>query len=162
MMDRTLLLWVIAALLVASIGCSDVTTQEDHRQALLNTLEERGHAMAQGDMEKIFSFWTDDVVIYPVSEPEVKGIAAVRQYVRRNRQELGLRPRLSPLEVVASKAGDIGYIVGRYEWIDREGQATLPGRYVSMWRKNEQGAWKCFLEIHSPLPVQDADAAEAQ
>jgi ketosteroid isomerase-like protein len=97
------------------------------------------------------------VVIYPVSEPAVKGIAAVRQFVRRSRQELGLKPRLSPLEVVGSNSGDLGYIVGTYEWIDRAGRAIRPGRYVSLWRKNEKGEWRCFLEIHSPESLETTD-----
>jgi ketosteroid isomerase-like protein len=35
----------------------------------------------------------------------------------------------------------------------------MPGRYVTLWRKNEQGEWKAFLEIHSPRPVETADVA---
>lgn len=38
----------------------------------------------------------------------------------------------------------------------------MPGRYVSMWRKNEQGAWRCFLEIHSPRPVEDAGTQQGR
>ena len=149
-MHQTPLSWVVGAVLIASIGCSGGITQEDRRQALVDTREAWGRAISQGDVEKIFSFWTDDVVIYPVSEPTVRGIAEVREYVRRNRQELRLTPRMTPVEVVASESGDLGYIVGTHEWFDREGRATMPGRYVSMWRKNEQGEWRCFLEIHSP------------
>jgi hypothetical protein len=33
----------------------------------------------------------------------------------------------------------------------------MPGRYVTLWRKNEEGEWKAFLEIHSPRPVETAD-----
>ena len=155
-MHRYLASVILAASLLASTGCSERMTQEEHRQALLATLESRGRAMAEGDMEKMFSFWDDDVVIYSVAEPAVKGIAAVREYVRRGRQELGLRPRLSPSEVVAAEAGDLGYIVGTYEWIDRDGRATRPGRYVALWRKDARGEWKCFLEIHSPAAIPSA------
>jgi hypothetical protein len=31
----------------------------------------------------------------------------------------------------------------------------MPGRYVTLWRRNDQGEWKCFLEIHSPRPAED-------
>jgi ketosteroid isomerase-like protein len=134
-------------------------TQEDHRRALLETREAVGRVIAEGDIERIFSFWTDDRVIYPVGEPAVRGKAAVRKYVRRNRQDLGLRPRTTPIEIVASESGDLGYIIGTHEWMDREGRATMPGRYVTLWRKNEQGEWRCFLEIHSPRPVEDAEEA---
>ena len=120
------------AILVASFGCQGETSQERHRQALLDTLEARLAAVTEGDVERIFSFWTDDVVICPVSEPAVRGIDAVREYVIRMRRERGMSPRLTPLEVVASESGDLGYISGTYEWVNREGQATMPGRYVSM------------------------------
>lgn len=36
----------------------------------------------------------------------------------------------------------------------------MPGRYVTLWRKDDQGAWRCFFEIHSPR--QDANGARTQ
>lgn len=153
---------IVGVILFASISCEGEIDHEDHSQTLRDTREAVAQAIAEGDVERIFSFWTDDMVIYPVSEPAVRGIDAVREYVRRNRQELGLAPRTTPIEIVASESGDLGYIVGTHEWIDREGRATMPGRYVTLWRKNEQGEWKAFLEIHSPVPVETADEAARQ
>ena len=147
---------LVGVILFTSIGCQGGISHDDHDQTLRETREAAAQAIAEGDVERIFSFWTDDMVIYPVSEPAVRGIDAVREFVRRNRQELGLAPRTTPIEIVASESGDLGYIVGTYEWIDREGRATTPGRYVTLWRKNEQGEWKAFLEIHSPRPVETA------
>lgn len=146
---------VTAAVFAVSSGCRQELSREDHRQDLIDTREAWVEAIREGDVESIFSFWTDDVVIYPVSEPAVVGIDAVRRYVIRNRQELGLAPRMTPLEIVASESGDLGYVVGTHEWIDREGRATMPGRYVSMWRRSDQGEWRCFLEIHSPMGEED-------
>jgi ketosteroid isomerase-like protein len=89
---------------------------------LIDTREAWGEAIREGDIERIFSFWTDDVVIYPVSEPAVVGIDAVREYVVRNRQELGLAPRMTPLEVVASESGDLGTPPGHMNgWIAKAG-----------------------------------------
>jgi ketosteroid isomerase-like protein/predicted ester cyclase/quercetin dioxygenase-like cupin family protein len=137
-------------------------TRENHRQALIDTREAWGRVIAAGDVERIFSFWTDDVVIYPVDGPPVTGKAAVREYVRRNRQELGVVPRMHLLEVAVSASGDLGYTVGTHEWMDREGRATRPGQYVTLWRRNEAGEWKCFLEIHSPRPAEDGLESEAE
>lgn len=148
-----------ALLLIAvSLGVLTRCSGEiDHRQELIDTREVWGEAIAAGDTERIFSFWTEDVVIYPVSELAVNGIDAVKAYVLRNRQELGIRPKLTPLEFAASASGDLGYIIGTHEWVNREGRVTMPGRYVTLWRKNEQGEWKCFLEIHSPRPAEDVE-----
>lgn len=153
-MFKVHVLLLIAVSLAMLTGCLG---EIDHRQALIDTREACGVAIASGETERIFSCWTEDVVIYPVSEPAVKGIDAVKAYVFRNRQELGIRPKLTPLEFAASSSGDLGYIVGTHEWLNREGQATMPGRYVTLWRKNEQGEWKCFLEIHSPRPAEEGE-----
>lgn len=160
-MTRKSLLPVIGALFLVSGGCSGRIAHEDPRQALLSALEARQRAVSQGDVKKIFSFWTDDVVIYPVSEPAVRGIAAVRQYVRRHREELGVRPRITPVQVAASQSGDLGYVIGNYEWINRDGRAARPGRFVALWRTNEQGEWQCFVEIHSPQPPETAEEGGA-
>ena len=154
-MNRIMPLSLVGAILIAGTGCTSRMTQEDHRRGLFETREAAGRAIAGGDIEGLFSLWTDDIVIYPAGEPAVRGKAAAREYVRRNRQDLGIRPRTTPLEVVASASGDLGYIVGSHDWVDREGGATMPGRYVTLWRRNEQGEWKCFLEIHSPRPAQE-------
>lgn len=149
------------ALGLAVGSCGDGPDQEDHTQALLDAREEWGRAIAEGDLEKILSFWTDDVVIYPVAEPAVRGIDAVRAYMLHNRRVLGIRPRVNPIEIVASASGDLGYIIGTHDWVDEEGRASNPGRYVTLWRRHERGEWRCFLEIHSPLPDEAAAGGDA-
>ena len=156
-MHRKLVFFLVGAWMMGFMGCSEKMSREDHRQAILETRNAWGQAIAEGDMERIFSFWTEDAVIYPVSEPAVRGKEAIRKYVIRNRTELGLKPKSSPLETVAAASGDLGYTLGTYEWINSEGKAVKPGRYLIMWRKNEKGEWKCFMEIHSPLPNRESE-----
>ena len=145
-------LGLLAAVGSASAGGAGNANAETHRQELVAAREAWSQAIAQGDLPRIFSFWTDDAVIYPVDEAPVRGIAAVREYVAHNRRDLGIAPRSKPLEIVASASGDFGYIVGTYEWIDAKGVASRPGRYVTLWRPDAEGRWKCYLEIHSPRP----------
>jgi len=130
-------------------ACASGPTQEDHRQALIETREAWGRAIAAGDVDEILAVWTDDVVIFPVSEPPARGKEAVRQYMLRNRAQ-GIRPRVMPTDIVAAVAGDIAYVVGTHDWVNAEGEASMPGRYVTLWRRTTEGEWKCFLEIHSP------------
>jgi hypothetical protein len=70
-MYKNHVLLLIAVLLVVLTGCPGGI---DHRQELIDTREAVGEAIAGGDTERIFSSWSEDVVIYPVSEPAVKGI----------------------------------------------------------------------------------------
>ncbi len=69
---------IVGVILFASIGCEGEIGHEDHSQTLRDTREAVAQAIAEGDVERIFSFWTDDMVIYPVSDPAVRGIDAVR------------------------------------------------------------------------------------
>lgn len=153
-MYKIVILFVVPILFIMFLSCSEDTSRKDQRQELIEADVAWTKAIEEGDIEKIFSFWTDDVVIYPASVPVVRGIDSVRKFLRRNRQA-GFRPKITPLEFGASDSGDLGYIIGDHEWIDSEGNLTRPGRYVTLWRKNEQGEWKCFLEIHSPKPIDN-------
>ena len=135
-------------------ACAPGPTEADHRQVLIETLQAAGRAIAAGDVDGLLSHWTDDVVIYPVAEPPALGKEAVRRYVLRNRAQ-GTRPRIAPTDIVASAAGDLGYVVGTHDWVNDQGEASMPGRYVTLWRRTEEGRWRMFLEIHSPSPESD-------
>lgn len=149
--------FVAAVVLLGAIGCGSAATSADPTETLRATRQAAAEAIAAGDVERLFSFWADDMVIFPVSEPAVHGIDEVRAYVRRNRQERGLAPRTTPLDIVAAESGDLGYILGTHVWVDRDGHASMPGRYVTLWRKNGEGEWKAFLEIHSPAPEESQE-----
>ena len=71
---------MVGVLLFASINCEGETGQEDQSRSLGDTRETVAQAIVAGDVERIFSFWADDMLIYPVSEPAVRGIDAVREY----------------------------------------------------------------------------------
>ena len=139
--------WLPGATLAAAQE-DPVAASAEHTRSLHEAKQAWNQAITAGDIPRIFSFWTDDVVIYPAGAPAVRGIEGVRAFVRHNREVLGLRPRVTVEEMRASASGDMGWARGTYEWVDAEGRAHDPGRYVELWRK-EDGEWKCFLEIHS-------------
>lgn len=146
----------LTLLALASSGASTLRAQTDHLEALIDTRQAAGRAIAAGDIDGLLSHWTEDVVIYPVDEPAVRGKEAVGAWVRGNRAR-GIRPRVQPIDVVASDAGDIAYVIGTHDWVNAEGDASRPGRYVTLWRRTEAGEWKMFLEIHSPSPASQAE-----
>lgn len=54
-----------------------------------------------------------------------------------------------PLLARMSKSGDLGYTVGSYEITRTDEKGTRPegsGKYVSIWRKQKDGAWKVVLD----------------
>ncbi len=67
----------------------------------------------------------------------------------------------SPVEAVAAQGGDFGFTWGRYVLtrLDDSGEKnTSHGKYVSIWRKEPDGAWKFVADIGNSNP--DPAAAE--
>lgn len=111
-------------------------------------------AAAAGQMDSVFSFWTDDAAIYPAGMPVVRGKDAIREFVARNRAQPGFAMKWEPREAVVSHDGSLGYTVGDYEvTIDGAdgGVLTRRGRYLETWQRDETGSWKCTVEIQAPL-----------
>jgi ketosteroid isomerase-like protein len=79
---------VLAALSVLSLlnACNHAdVNMEAERKALLETDKEWSAVVASGNMGRVFDYWTEDAVIYPVGMPVVKGKAAIREFVSANR-----------------------------------------------------------------------------
>ena len=49
-----------------------------------------------------------------------------------------------PTKAEIAKSGDLGYSFGVYELITKD--TTLKGTYVSIWKKQSDGAWKFVLD----------------
>lgn len=150
---------IALALFVAGAGlsgCGRSPDIESVRQTLLDTDRAFAAAALEGQMDRVFSFWSDDAVIYPAGMPAVRGKEAIREFVARNRAQPGFSLRAEPREAVVSQDWSLGYTVGDYE-ITIDGPDgnihTMRGRYLATWQKDENGSWKCTVEVHSPLTV---------
>ena len=56
-----------------------------------------------------------------------------------------------PAEVFASQGGDMGAVWGHYR-LTPPGRLTsvITGKYVTVWRRNPDGAWKGIIDIGVP------------
>ena len=60
----------------------------------------------------------------------------------------------TPTTVEVSASGDLGYTIGRWELGPRAGGAPLVrGSYVTIWRKQADGAWKVVLDAGNADPT---------
>ena len=56
-----------------------------------------------------------------------------------------------PEEIFAAKAGDMAVSWGTYVFTPGDGRTkTSTGRFVTVWRKNADGAWKGLVDIGAP------------
>lgn len=149
--------YLVVTVLVAGSLATAAWAQTDEDR-LLQADREWAAAAASGDLETVFSFWDGAAEIYAPGRPPAIGIEAIRQFVSKRRALPGSMISWSPQIAVVSASNDMGYTRGTYEMTlpTPEGKpANVRGTYVSIWRRNDAGAWKCTLEIHSPLPTDE-------
>ncbi len=154
----------LGAICLLATACQPDIDLEAERAALFHADESWAAAAEAGDVERIFTFWTDDAVIYPPVGPVVEGIEAIRELVRRSRDQEGFAISWSPTGAEVSSAADVGFTFGTWERTAPGPEGMLSrstGHYVSIWRKQPDGSWRCFLEISQlaglPSPGEPLD-----
>lgn len=136
--------------LTVTLGCRSGIDLDAERAALRQIDQEWAAAVGGGDLERIVSYWTDDAKVYPPGMPVVEGKAAIREFVAGSLKIPGFALSWQPSEVVVSPDGRLGYTTGtnRTKAPDAEGNpVTTEGRYVTVWRKEPGGSWKCSIDI---------------
>jgi ketosteroid isomerase-like protein len=128
----------------------------DPKAALLERDREWAAVASEGkDLERILSFWTDDAKVYPPGAPIVEGKAAIRAFVTPSLSMPGFDVGWETEEVVIAPSGDMGYTTGRNHLTmpDESGVLrTETGRYVTVWRRDPDGEWRCVIDIWNAGP----------
>jgi ketosteroid isomerase-like protein len=96
-------------------------------------------------LEGWLSCFSADAVVFPPAAPLALGSEALR----RHYTSLGGFPAgdflWEPEEAGLSAAGDFGWTRGRWG-SDASGSPVWAGQYLSMWRKEADGAWKVVAD----------------
>jgi ketosteroid isomerase-like protein len=156
--------WTVVALLLlwARPGSAQTSENEAARAALLRADNEwAGLAASSKDVDRIVSFWTDDAAIYPPREAPLIGKAAIRSYVAESLNIPGFSITWKPSQAVVAAAGDLGYTTGTnaFTFPDAQGHLTTAhGRYLTVWRKSENGAWRCVVDFWNDAPPAPGSA----
>jgi len=69
----------------------------------------------------------------------------------------------APLYAEAAQSADLGYTTGSFEIHDKSSDGTpvvRKGSYVTIWRKQPDGAWKVVLDMGSFVPPKPAAPAQ--
>ena len=131
-------------------ACQPEIDLEAERAALFHADESWAAAAEAGDVDRLFDYWTEDAMIYPPVGPAVEGIEAIREFVRRSRGQEGFTIAWSPTGAEVSGTADVGYTFGAWDRTAPGPDGTLVsagGSYVSIWRKQADGSWRCAVEI---------------
>jgi uncharacterized protein (TIGR02246 family) len=119
------------------------------RAEILRLDEEWARAAAEGDLERILSFWADDASVFPPGSPALVGKAAIREYVAGSLRAPGFSISWKTSDLVVAASGELAYGIGanRVSFTAPDGKTVaIDGRAVTVWRK-DAGGWKCVIDI---------------
>ena len=147
----------IVALLMALTPVPAIAQQAapDAARALLKADADWAALASTKDLERIVAVWTDDAVIYSPREAPVRGKAAIRAYVGESLKQPGFSITWTPVSAVVAASGDLGYTEGTNQFTVPDGKGgtiTINGRYVTIWRKQADGTWRCVVDSWNEAP----------
>jgi ketosteroid isomerase-like protein len=142
---------------IASIGtaCTNPQTASDGetatRRSSLEASSDAFHqALRTDNVDTLFAYVSDDVVIMPPGEPALRGKAAMRQWYEGFLSQY----RTSSLTLANRElfVGDEWAVeTGTYEWtlVPAAGGDPLPdgGNYMQVWKAQPDGQWLFHREV---------------
>ena len=93
---------------------------------------------------------------------EIRGTDALLAMVAGNAEIEGFEVTWEPQEAFVGASGDVGYTrgVNAFTFPDGEGGlVTTRGRYLTIWRKEAGGEWRCFVEMTNEGAVDQSSGS---
>ena len=153
---------LIAAILV-SASCTQLTfnTAEEAKKLLSRDAEWAQLASDGKDLDKILSYWSDDAIVIPQGQPIAEGKPAIRAFIAASLAIPGFRIHWVSEKPSFSADGTVAYMRATNE-ITVPGPTgalmTLPGRGMTVWRKDADGLWRCVVDTWNDPPAPQASA----
>jgi uncharacterized protein (TIGR02246 family) len=139
-------------------GCSSGIDTAHEAQLLLDIDRAWAQAAAAGtEPDSILSFWADDARVVMAAEPVHQGRAAIREMLSGMLAIPGFHVTWTPEGATVSQSGDLAYTFGTNEFTvpDSTGALmTTKGRYITVWRKEPDGRWRCVMDYANPAPPE--------
>jgi ketosteroid isomerase-like protein len=158
---------VLLALFLLACGAQAPKVDvEAERSAVLAA--DRAWSETPPDLDRFMANFTPDAVTLSGSAPPAEGLDAIRSSTSQLFGTPGFALSWSASTAGVSACGDLAYTIGSYEITsnDAAGNAqTLPGKYLTLWKKQADGQWKVEVDAPSenqppPLPAPTLAVAE--
>jgi uncharacterized protein (TIGR02246 family) len=152
---KTMLAAGLAAALVLA-GCTPPPPPEppDPRPEIEQTIRELvfdwSGAAEEKDVEKFVSFYAADGSLMLHGRPKLTGHEAIRAAATELFAAPGFHLNFGPTSVEVARSGEMAYEVGTYTLKTqdaRKREVTEEGKYLVVWKKQADGAWKVKYDI---------------
>jgi len=111
-------------------------------------------AAAPGERGAVWARWFTSTGRQVVPGQVIEGSASISDVMSRVFANPGYSLTWAPDVASASKDGSMGWTSGRYEnrRAGTGGEIVEHGRYLSIWRRGEDGSWRVELDTGVPDP----------
>ena len=142
------------AALVTLVGCGSppqappAVDLDAARQEILEA--DRRWSETWNDANAFAAHFAEDGTLLPAEGPRVVGPNSIRDFWVQVLGVPGLSLSWEPLSAHVADTGDLGYTVGTHEVTvhDAAGSpVSVTGKYLAVWRKQADGAWKIAADI---------------
>jgi ketosteroid isomerase-like protein len=143
-----------AAAALALSACSRAPDREAARAAIRAADVAFARATASRGVNGWLEYFADSGM-QVVPGRNVVGKAAIRDLMAPSLGDTTRSLTWGPTSAAVSEDGSLGYTVGRWERTARAKDSTLVSRgsYVTIWRKQADGAWKVVLDVGNADPA---------
>ncbi len=149
---------ILAILLTVFIGCNEQKVDtKNEGQKLMQLSREWSKSASTDSLEKTMSYWADDAVFMSSGQPTLNGKKEIRGMVERSAKIPGFNISWEPLTVSVSESGDMAYMIEQNKVTvnDSLGRQIIKyGKGVTIWKKDDKGAWKNVVEVAFEEPTQ--------
>ncbi len=137
--------WLIVGIAFITIGaaCTPSVNLEQERAALMAV--DREWSQTVRDAEKFVTYFADGGSMYPSGMPLVTGAEAIRKMHSEMLKTPEFALSWTPTKAEVAASGDLGYTTGTYD-MTMAGMSEK-GKYVTAWRKQNDGSWKVTEDI---------------
>jgi ketosteroid isomerase-like protein len=112
---------------------------------------------SKNSAEGWLSFYTDDAIMMPPGENTCTDAASRATSIKAMFAMPGAKMRFQAIKTEVSKAGDLGYSTGPYQfsYTDATGKViSETGKFCETWKKQSDGSWKCIVDIWNADPAK--------
>jgi len=136
---------------------SPVAEAASERLAEANWAIDKGNAewieaWEKGNPEMVAAIFTDDAVMLSQGGKVFKGRQQILERQKAAMQSVTRPVKVSVITVKIWMDGDTAYETGKYkyEYAEKGKPITEEGRYVTTWKRQDDGSWKLSMDMAVP------------
>jgi len=149
-MVRCAVITVMVSLLTAGVAAQEETVTG--RDLLIKLEAEFAQAVAEHGHDAFVTYFAED----GVELDDGGGISTREDIKKQGPWPEGTSLTWTPVKADMAASGDLGYTYGNYVFKskNKEGKiVTSHGKYMSVWKKQKDGAWKVVVDMGNSSPA---------